>query len=97
MKAIHVFDVLRKPLITEKGTALQSEGKYLFEVAYGANKAQVKEAVEKAFKVTVISVNTAIIKGQVRRSGRGFSVEPSVKKAIVTLKAGDKIELFEGV
>ncbi|MCL2140628.1 MAG: 50S ribosomal protein L23 [Dehalococcoidia bacterium] len=97
MKAIQVFEVLRKPLITEKGTALQAQGKYLFEVAAGANKAQVKEAVEKAFKVKVIGVNMMIVKGKVRRAGRGTTVTPDVKKAIVTLKSGDKIQLFEGV
>lgn len=97
MKAIQVYDVLRKPIITEKSTTLQSSGKYVFEVAKGANKAQVKEAVEKAFKVTVIGVNIMILKGKLRRVGRGTTITPSIKKAIVTLKAGDKIELVEGV
>jgi large subunit ribosomal protein L23 len=97
MKALQVYDVLRKPVITEKSTALQSGSKYVFEVAKTANKTQVKEAVEKAFKVTVISVNMMIVKGQLRRVGRGITTTPSRKKAIVTLKAGDKIELVEGV
>jgi large subunit ribosomal protein L23 len=97
MKAIQVYDVLRKPVITEKSTALQSSGKYVFEIAKTANKTQVKEAVEKAFKVTVSSVNVMIVKGQLKRVGRGTTVTPSKKKAIVTLKAGDKIELVEGV
>ena len=97
MKALQVYDVLRKPVITEKSTALQSSGKYVFEVSKTANKAQVKEAVEKAFKVTVIGVNVMVVKGKLRRVGRGTTVTPSRKRAIVTLKAGDKIELVEGV
>ncbi|MCL2707253.1 MAG: 50S ribosomal protein L23 [Dehalococcoidia bacterium] len=97
MKAIQVYDVLRKPIITEKSTILQSGGKYAFEVAKAANKTQIKDAVEKAFKVTVISVNVMVIKGKLRRVGRGITLTPSKKKAIVTLKAGDKIEMVEGV
>jgi large subunit ribosomal protein L23 len=97
MKEIQVFEVLRKPLITEKNAALQSLGKYVFEVAMGANKAQVKNAVEMAFKVTVTGVNIIMVKGKTRRAGRRTMVTSPWKKAIVTLKAGDKIELFEGV
>jgi large subunit ribosomal protein L23 len=97
MKAIQVYDVLRKPLITEKGTAQQALGKYSFEVAEGANKAQVKQAVEKAFKVTVTGVNVIMVKGKTKRAGRRMMTTPPWKKAIVTLKAGDKIQLFEGV
>jgi len=97
MKEIQVFEVLRKPLITEKSTVLQSMGKYAFQVAGGANKMQVKQAVEKAFKVTVTGVNVVMVKGKTRRAGKRMMTTPSWKKAIVTLKAGDKIELFEGV
>jgi large subunit ribosomal protein L23 len=97
MKAIQVYDVLRKPLITEKSTAMQALGKYAFEVAAGANKAQVKQAVEKAFKVTVTGVNVITVKGKTRRAGRGVVTTSPWKKALVTLKTGDKIQLFEGV
>ena len=97
MKALQVYDVLCKPLITEKNTALQALGKYAFEVADGANKAQVKQAVEKAFKVTVTGVNVIIVKGKTRRAGRRMVKTSPWKKAVVTLKAGDKIQLFEGV
>jgi large subunit ribosomal protein L23 len=97
MKAIQVYDVLRKPLITEKNSALQALGKYTFEVADGANKNQVKEAVEKAFKVSVTAVNVITVKGKTKRAGRRQMTTAPWKKAIVTLKAGDKIQLFEGV
>ena len=95
---MHLSDVLRRPLVTEKNTAIQApQGKYAFEVAGGANKDQVKLAVEKAFKVEVTRVNVMTVPGN-RRTIRGRKIEsPSWKKAIVTLKPGDKIELFEGV
>ena len=95
---MHLSEVLRRPLVTEKNTAIQApQGKYAFEVAAGANKNQVKLAVEKAFKVNVAQVNVLTVPGR-RRTMRGRTVTtPSWKKAIVTLKPGDKIELFEGV
>lgn len=94
---MHLYEVLHRPLITEKNTALQAEGKYAFEVAGEANKLQVKQAVEKAFKVTVLAVNVMTVPGKSRRVGRRVVLTPASKKAIVTLKPGDKIELFEGV
>jgi large subunit ribosomal protein L23 len=97
MKEIQVYEVLRKPLITEKNTMLQSQGKYAFEVAGGANKTQIKLAVEKAFKVSVTGVNVITVQGKSRKAGRRMMITSPSKKAIVTLKAGDKIELFEGV
>ena len=94
---MHLYEVLRRPLITEKNTALQAQGKYAFEVAGEANKHQVKQAVEKAFKVQVTAVNIMTVPGKERRVGRQQVLTQSWKKAIVTLKPGDKIELFEGV
>ena len=94
---MHLYQVLRRPLITEKNTTLQAQGKYAFEVAGEANKHQVKQAVEKAFKVEVIAVNVMTVPGKGRRVGRRQVLTQSWKKAIVTLKPGDKIELFEGV
>ncbi len=95
---MHLYEVLRRPLITEKNTALQApQGKYAFEVAAEANKEQVKQAVEKAFKVSVTRVNVMTVPGKRRRMRGGWVMSPSWKKAIVTLKPGDKIELFEGV
>ncbi len=94
---MHLYEVLRRPLITEKNTALQAQNKYAFEVAGEANKHQIKQAVEKAFKVKVTAVNVMTVPGKGRRIGRRQVLTQSWKKAIVTLKAGDKIALFEGV
>jgi len=94
---MHLFEVLRRPLITEKDTVLQVQGKYAFEVAGEANKHQIKQAVEKAFNVKVTTVNVMRVPGKEKRVGRRLVLTPSWKKAIVTLQAGEKIELFEGV
>ncbi len=94
---MQLFDVIRRPLVTEKNTVLQAQGKYAFEVADDANKVMVKDAVEKAFKVTVISVNMLTVRGKEKRIGRRLIVGSPWKKAVVTLKAGDKITIFEGV
>jgi large subunit ribosomal protein L23 len=94
---MQLFEVLRRPLVTEKGTSLQVMGKYAFEVADEANKVQVKQAVEKAFKVTVTAVNIMTVRGREKRVGRKQIVNSPWKKAVVTLKTGDKIQIFEGV
>ena len=94
---MHLYEVLRRPLITEKSTDLQVQNKYAFEVADGANKPLVKQAVENAFRVKVTGVNVIRVPGKTRRVGRRQVLTPSWKKAIVTLRAGDKIEFFEGV
>jgi large subunit ribosomal protein L23 len=67
---MHLYEVLRRPLITEKNTVLQAQNKYVFEVAGGANKPQIKEAVEKAFKVKVKTVNVMTVPGKTRKMGR---------------------------
>ena len=94
---IHPYAVLLRPLISEKSTVLTGLGKYVFEVHIRANKNQIKEAVQLAFNVRVADVNTLKMKGKPRRWGRKVTTQPPWKKAIVTLAAGDKIELFEGV
>jgi large subunit ribosomal protein L23 len=94
---MHTYDVLRRPLVTEKSTVLAERNKYCFEVARDANKAQIKEAVEKAFKVKVSSVNVMTVPGKMRRAGRQRGMTPDWKKALVTVEEGNKIELFEGV
>jgi large subunit ribosomal protein L23 len=94
---VQLFEVLKRPLVTEKNTALQAQGKYAFEVDEDANKDQVKQAVEKAFKVTVSAVNVMTVRGRERRVGRKVVSGSSWKKAVVTLKPGDKIQIFEGV
>ena len=94
---MHLYEVLRRPLITEKNASLQAEGKYTFEIAREANKHQVKQIVEKAFNVKVTAVNVATVPGKERRVGKRIVLTHPWKKAIVTLKPGDKIEFFEGV
>lgn len=94
---IHPYAVLLRPIITEKSTVLTGLDKYVFEVDLRANKNQIKEAVQLAFNVRVADVNTMKMKGKPRRWGRKVTNRPDWKKAIVTLMAGDKIELFEGV
>ncbi|MFC1998088.1 50S ribosomal protein L23 [Chloroflexota bacterium] len=94
---MNVYEVLRRPLVTEKGTVLQEQNKYIFEVAKGANKPQVKQAVEKAFNVTVKSINIMTVVGKKKRYGRAITQRPDWKKAVVTLKEGDSIQVFEGI
>jgi large subunit ribosomal protein L23 len=98
-KEIHAYEVLRRPVVTEKSTAMGSLNKYVFEVAPGANKPQIKVAVETAFNVTVTAVNTTMVRGNRKknRSGRPTGEAPRWKKAIVTVSDGDTIEFFEGV
>ncbi|MDY6835834.1 MAG: 50S ribosomal protein L23 [Chloroflexota bacterium] len=92
-----LYEVLRRPVVTEKNTLLSEQGKYTFEVAKNANKWQVKLAVEKAFKVNVTDVNIIWVPGKSRRVGRRRIQSSPWKKAVVSLKTGQKIELFEGV
>lgn len=89
-----------RPVVSEKSTVLGDQGKYVFEVAPTANKIQIKHAVEDAFankKIQVASVNILHVSGKVRRRGRTVGTTRSWKKAIVTLKAGQSLDLFEGV
>jgi large subunit ribosomal protein L23 len=95
--SLHVFEVLRRPLITEKSTILQDgNNKYAFEVDSRANKVQVKTSVEESFSVKVTGVNILMVKGKRKRFGRRLVQQPSWKKAVVSLRSGDKIQLFEG-
>ncbi len=90
--------VVLKPLLTEKGTRLKEEGnQYLFRVARTANKVEIKRAIEQLFKVTVLEVRTARVRGKIKRLGRFEGRTPDWKKAVATLKEGDTIELYEGV
>jgi len=92
-----LYEVLKRPLVTEKSAGLQIEGKYAFEVDSRANKIQIKQAVEKAFKVKVTAVNVMTMPGKEKRVGKRMVMTRSWKKAIISLKPGDKIELFENV
>jgi len=90
--------ILKRPLIlTEKGNAMkESDNKFLFEVSLDATKHQRREAVESAFPdVHVLDVHTMVVRGRARRMGRGYAQTKNWKKAIVTLREGEKIEFFE--
>lgn len=90
-----IYDVLRRPLVTEKGVAKKDNERTLcFEVAMDANKTQVKAAVEKLFKVKVAEVRTATLEGKLRRRGRFTGYRPDWKKAYVKLKKGEKVPEF---
>jgi large subunit ribosomal protein L23 len=95
---VNPYDVLRRPVITEKNTYLMERWQYTFEVARGANKIQIAQAVETAFpEVKVMAVNTLLMPRKQRRRGRIVGRVSAWKKAVVTLRQGDRIELFEGV
>ena len=94
---MNVNEILIKPLITEKNTMLGAQGKYTFKIDRRANKTQVKEAVEAIFKVEVTAVNTISVPPKSRRVGRTIGKTQAWKKAVVTVRAGQRIELFEGV
>ncbi len=95
---MHIYDVLIRPVVTEKSTIATDLGQYAFEVAMGANKMQIKDAVELAFKVTVNDVNVMVMPPKITRRGSREIVRRSEwKKAVVTLKPGDRIQMFEGV
>ncbi|GGP57975.1 50S ribosomal protein L23 [Saccharothrix coeruleofusca] len=90
-------DVLLAPVISEKSYGLLEENKYTFVVAPGANKTQIKIAVEKVFGVKVVSVNTINRQGKRKRTRTGFGKRKDTKRAIVTLSAESKpIEIFGG-
>jgi large subunit ribosomal protein L23 len=87
--------VIRYPSITEKNTVLRtSQNKFVFEVATDATKPQIKKAVEKLFNVKVLSVNTIVVKGKMKRQGKTAGYRPNWKKAIVKIQAGQTIAKF---
>lgn len=91
-----VFDVIKKPLLTEKGLTLRDEqNKYSFVVSKTANKDVIAKAVEELFKVHVTKVTTCAIRGKMHRMGRFAGKRPDYKKAVVTLKKGEKIDVVE--
>ena len=89
--------IIRRPIIlTEKSSRLRDQGnKVIFEVHKDANKIQIKDAIQTLFKVGVVDVNTLVMRGKDKRMGRGYAKLRNWKKAIVTLKAGDKIQFFD--
>ena len=95
-KAEH-YDVIRKPIITEKATMASETGAVVFEVAMGSNKPQIKEAVEELFGVKVKAVNTTITKGKSKRFRGQLGRRKDVKKAYVTLEEGNTIDVSTGL
>jgi large subunit ribosomal protein L23 len=90
-------DVIKGPLITEKlDKAREKHRQYSFLIDRKATKHDVSRAVTELFKVTVEEVRTAVVRGKIKRIGKSIGKRPNYKKAMVTLKEGDKIELFEG-
>ncbi len=90
-------DVLIRPVVTEKALSMMEENKYTFFVNTDANKIEIKNAVKKQFDVDVDKVTTVTVRGKKRRQGRFVGKTSDRKKAIVKLKAGSKIELFENL
>lgn len=89
--------IIRRPIVTEKTNRLkESQNKVTFEVDPQACKNEIKRAVEALFKVKVKKVNTTRVPGKQKRFGFHMFRRPDIKKAVVTLRAGDKIEFFEG-
>lgn len=92
-----VYDVLKRPVVTEKSTHLREEkNQYVFEVDRNANKIQIRSAIEAIFSVRVTDVNTVTVRGKRKRFRRGVGKQPNWKKAMVTLRDGDIIDFFEG-
>ena len=93
------YDIIKKPVLTEKSYDAMAQKKYTFEVAIGANKTEIKQAIEEIFEgVKVANVNTMRTMGKMKRQGRTQGRTPEVKKAIVKLKKDSKgIEFFEGM
>ena len=87
-----LYNVLRRPLITEKGIGVkETQNTLVFEVALDATKTEVKQAVETLFKISVVSVRTATVEGKERRRGKFTGYRPDWKKAYVRLKQGEKM------
>lgn len=91
-----MYYVIKRPLVTEKNSILAEKGVYVFEVNKEANKLAIKTAVEKYFRVKVASVNTSICRSRMKKTAKGVSRPATWKKAMVRLRAGEKITLFEG-
>ena len=102
--------IIKRPLLTEKGTRLKDSGgqsgeldpetvksQLLFEVARDANKVEIRAAVEKLWNVDVVAVRTSIVRGKEKRMGRFVGKRSNWKKAVVTIAAGQTVEFFEGV
>ena len=97
MKKFNLLDTIVSPVITEKATALSEFNKMVFRVHKGASKNSIKKSIEKIFKVNVIKINTINLKGKTKLVKGKKSSRPGYKKAIVTLKKGQSIDLATGI
>ena len=97
MKKFNLIDTIISPRITEKATTLSEHNKVVFKVHNGATKNAIKKSVEKIFKVNVVKINTINLKGKVKMIRGKKSIKEGYKKAIVTLKKGQSIDLATGV
>ena len=97
MKKFNLLDTIVSPVITEKATSLSEFNKIVFRVHQGANKNSIKRSIEKIFKVNVIKINTINLKGKTKLVKGKKSSRPGYKKAIVTLKKGQSIDLATGI
>ena len=93
----HYYDIIKKPLMTEKTTALTEQNKFIFHVAEVANKSLIKEAIEKIFNVKVLKVNIVNLKGKVKRFKGRLGKQQDKKKALVTLEKDYTIDLTGGI
>ena len=97
MKKFHYLDTVISPNITEKSTSLSQLNKVVFKVHKGASKNSIKKSIEKIFKVNVVKVNTINLKGKTKLVRNKKAYKPGYKKAIVTLKKGQNIDLATGI
>ena len=97
MKKFHYLDTIISPNITEKSTSLSEFNKVVFKVHKGASKNSIKRSIEKIFKVNVIKINTINLKGETKIVKNKKTFKPGSKKAIVTLKKGQSIDLSTGI
>jgi len=91
----NIYDVIKAPVVTEKATILKESNKVVLKVDKSATKKEIKDAVEKLFKVKVEDVRTIVLPGKWKRVGRSIGRTNSWKKAIVTLKKGEKLDFIE--
>lgn len=91
---VNYVDIIKRPIITEQSMELADKSVYTFEVDKKANKIEIKQAVEAAFNVKVVNVNTSIVKPKAKRMGKYAGFKSGYKKAVVTLEKGSKIEIF---
>jgi len=97
MKKFNMLDIIISPNVTEKSTSLSEHNKVVFKVHRGANKKNIKKSIEKIFKVNVVKINTINLKGKNKIMRGKKSFKPGYKKAIITLKKGQSIDLATGI